>query len=49
MFLTELWISSMPVMYFESLLMVYKNVLIDQLNTNTNSAVSIMNLYYIFM
>lgn len=39
----------MPVMYFESLLMVYKNVLIDQLNTNTNSAVSIMNLYYIPM
>lgn len=34
----ELWISSMPVMYFESLLMVYKNVFIDQLNTNTNSA-----------
>lgn len=31
----------MPVVYFESLINTFKNVLIDQLNNNTNNPVSI--------
>ncbi|VVC31316.1 Hypothetical protein CINCED_3A018116 [Cinara cedri] len=33
----DLWISSMPVTYFESLIMVFKNLFIEQLNTSSNS------------
>lgn len=38
---TETWISSMPAIYFESLINTFKNVFIDQLNNNTNNPVSI--------
>lgn len=30
----------MPVMYFENLITIFKNVFIDQLNTNTDLSVS---------
>lgn len=40
---TETWISSMPTVYFESLINTFKSLFIDQLNNNTNNPVS-MNL-----
>lgn len=36
----DLWISSMPVIYFERLITVYKNLFIDQLNTISTETVS---------
>ncbi|XP_025423302.1 probable E3 ubiquitin-protein ligase HERC4 isoform X2 [Sipha flava] len=41
---TDLWISSMPVIYFETLITVYKNLFIDQLNTFSINAQVTPNL-----